>query len=209
MTDAGLRERKKLATRAALGQAAWRLTMERGYDKVRVEDIAAAAGVSVRTFSNYFASKDQALLSIGEDRSQRVVAALAARPPGEDLWEALAAAIASQFTGEGEVPRDAASSVTYPAELAAAHRRLSVSIEASLAVAIAERTGTDAERDLYPRLVAAVTVSATQTAFDYWRRADGQRGDDAPPGEPFADFLRRVLRHVAAGLPAPHKTRTS
>jgi AcrR family transcriptional regulator len=95
VADEGLRERKKLATRAALGRAAWRLISERGYDKVRVEDIAEAAGVSVRTFSNYFASKDQALLSIGEDRSQRVVAALSARPPGEDLWEALAAAIAT------------------------------------------------------------------------------------------------------------------
>jgi AcrR family transcriptional regulator len=203
VADEGLRERKKLATRAALGRAAWRLISERGYDKVRVEDIAEAAGVSVRTFSNYFASKDQALLSIGEDRSQRVVAALSARPPGEDLWEALAAAIASQFTGEGEVPRDDANSASYPAVLAAAHRRLSVSIEAALATAIAQRTGMDAERDLYPRLVAAVTVSATYTAFDYWRRADGRRRKDAPPGEPFADFLLRVLRQVAAGLPAP------
>ena len=48
----GLRERKKLATRAALGQAAWQLTIERGYAHTRVEDIAAAAGVSARTFSN-------------------------------------------------------------------------------------------------------------------------------------------------------------
>jgi AcrR family transcriptional regulator len=203
MADAGLRERKKLATRAALGQAAWRLTMERGYEKVRVEDIAAAAGVSVRTFSNYFANKDQALLSIGEDRGRRIVAALSARPPDEDLWEALATATASQFTGDGEVPRDHAISTAYPASLAAAQRRFHVAIEAALATAIAERTGTDAGRDLYPRLVAAVTVSATQTAFDYWQQADGQRGDDAPPGEPFAAFLHRVLRQVAAGLPEP------
>jgi AcrR family transcriptional regulator len=203
MADAGLRERKKQATRVALGRAAWQLTIERGYDNVRVEDIAAAAGVSVRTFSNYFASKGQALLSVGEDRGQRIVAALRARPPGEDLWEALAAATAEQFTGDGEVPRDYASSVAYPAELASAQRRLSVSIEAALALAIAERTGTDPERDLYPRLVSAVAVSATQAAFDYWRQADDGRGPEAPPGEPFASFLRRVLRQVAAGLPAP------
>jgi len=203
MAEAGLRERKKRATRVALGQAAWRLVMEHGYDKVRVEDIAAAADVSVRTFSNYFASKDQALLSIGEDRGQRIVAALNARPPDEDLWEALATATASQYTGGGEVPRDHSAFAAYPASLAAAQRRLHVAIEAALATAIAQRTGTDAERDLYPRLVAAVTVSATQTAFDYWRQADGQRGDDAPAGEPFAAFLHRVLRQVAAGLPQP------
>ena len=42
----GLRERKKLATRAALAQAAWRLTIERGYAHTRIEDIAAEVGVS-------------------------------------------------------------------------------------------------------------------------------------------------------------------
>lgn len=203
MADEGLRERKKQETRVALARAAWQLTIERGYDNVRVEDIAAAAGVSVRTFSNYFPTKAQALLSIGEDRGQRIVAALRARPPGEDLWEALAAATADQFAGGGEVPRDSARSIAYPADLAVDQRRLHIAIEDALAAAIAERTGTDAERDLYPRLVAAVTVSATQTAFDHWRQADAEHGPDVRPGEPFASFLRRVLRQVAAGLPAP------
>lgn len=203
MAEPGLRERKKQETRLALGRAAWRLTIERGYDNVRVEDIAEAAGVSVRTFSNYFPSKAQALLSIGEDRGRRIVAALRARPPGEDLWEALAAATADQFTGGGAVPRDYASSIAYPADLAAAQRRLHIAIEDALAVAIAERTGTEADRDLYPRLVAAVTVSATQTAFDYWRQADAEHGADVRPDEPFASFLRRVLLQVAAGLPVP------
>lgn len=194
--SAGLRERKKLATRAALGIAAWRLTIEHGYASVRVEDIAAAAGVSVRTFSNYFPSKEDALLSVGVDRGARMVAALRARPPGEDLWEALAHATAEQFAGEGEVPKETARSVSYPAELAAAQRRLHASIEAALAEAIAERTGLDAGRDLYPRLAAGVAVSATQTAFDHWRR-------DGGPGQPFPDYLRAVLALVAAGLPAP------
>jgi AcrR family transcriptional regulator len=191
----GLRERKKLATRSALGQAAWQLTIERGYAHVRVEDIAAAAGVSARTFGNYFSSKEEALLSVGADRGARMVAALAARPEGEDLWQALAHAMSEQFAGGGAVPRGVARSIRYPPELAAAQRRLHASIEATLAAAIADRTGTDAARDLYPRLVAGVTVSATQTAFDHWRASDSTA--------PFPGVLREVLRHVAAGLPAP------
>src|SRR5215475_8054104 len=192
---AGLRERKKLATRAALSQAAWRLTIERGYAQTRIEDIAAEAGVSARTFGNYFSSKDEALLSVGADRGARMVAALRAWPDDADLWEALASAVSEQFTGDGEVPRSHAGRIAFPPELAAAQRRLHASIEAALAAVIADRTGTDAGRDLYPRLVAGVVVSATQTAFDHWR-ASG-------PGAPFPGVLREVLRQVAAGLPAP------
>src|SRR5713226_7002153 len=57
----GLRERKKSETRAALSWAAVRLIVERGGENVLVEDIAAAAGVSPRTFSNYFSGKGEAV----------------------------------------------------------------------------------------------------------------------------------------------------
>lgn len=191
----GLRERKKLATRAALAQAAWRLTIERGYAHTRIEDIAAAAGVSARTFGNYFSTKEEALLSVGSDRGARMVAALRAWPDGANLWEALADALSGQFAGDGEVAQADARLITFPPELAAAQRKLHASIEAALTAAIADRTGTDADRDLYPRLVASVVVSATQTAFDHWR-ASG-------PGAPFPQVLREVLRQVAAGLPVP------
>jgi AcrR family transcriptional regulator len=197
MTDhpEGLRERKKAATRAALAQAAWRLTIERGYASARVEDIAAAAGVSARTFGNYFSGKDEALLSVGEDRGARMVAALRACPQDLSLWEALAHAMSEQFAGNGEVPRPYAARIAFPPELAAAQRRLHASIETALTAAIADRTGTDASTDLYPRLAAGVAVSATQAAFDHWRRSDSAAG--------FPETLRDVFRQVAAGLPAP------
>jgi AcrR family transcriptional regulator len=191
----GLRERKKRDTRAALGQAAWQLTIERGYAQARVEDIAAAAGVSARTFSNYFSGKEEALLSVGEDRGARMVSALRRRPAGEGLWEALAHAVSDQFAGGGEVPRADARSIAFPPELAAAQRRLHAAIEAALTDAIAGRTGTDPERDLYPRLVASVVVAATQTAFDHWRASE--------PGVLFPEALQDVLQQVAAARPAP------
>ena len=54
----GLREQKKQATRAALRAAALRLALEHGPENVRVDDIADAAGVSPRTYNNYFSSRE-------------------------------------------------------------------------------------------------------------------------------------------------------
>ena len=78
---AGLRQRKKIATRQALGIAAMRLAAERGLENVLVEDIADAVGVSARTFNNYFASKYEAICALAFDRAMRIGAALGTGQP--------------------------------------------------------------------------------------------------------------------------------
>src|SRR5215211_2294255 len=64
----GLRELKKQQTRRELADAALRLFSERGYATTSVADIAAAAGVSTRTFFAYFPSKDDALFADTDER---------------------------------------------------------------------------------------------------------------------------------------------
>lgn len=60
------RARQKRERRLALIEAAQRLVGERGLDDVTVEEISSAAGLSTRTFFNYFDSKDDAVLGIQE-----------------------------------------------------------------------------------------------------------------------------------------------
>ncbi len=100
--EPGLRERKKLATRQALSAAAMRLALEQGFDNVRVEDIAEAAGVSPRTFNNYFSSREEAIVAARTAQVERMAQALLARPAEESLLEALRNAM----TAEQDRPRE-------------------------------------------------------------------------------------------------------
>ncbi len=60
----GLRERKKQRTRATLIDAAVELCERQGYEHTTVDQIAAIADVSPRTFSRYFATKDAIALAL-------------------------------------------------------------------------------------------------------------------------------------------------
>ena len=75
----GLREQKRIATRRALRLALLQQSLDRGFDAVTIEDVAQAAGVSPRTFFNYFASKEDAVagaqfLAIPEEERARFLA---------------------------------------------------------------------------------------------------------------------------------------
>lgn len=68
----GLRERKKQRTRQALFDSAMRLFTEQGYEKTTVAEIAAAAEVSTKTLFNYFASKDDMVFALRNQRMDLV-----------------------------------------------------------------------------------------------------------------------------------------
>ncbi|WP_406143595.1 TetR family transcriptional regulator [Streptomyces anulatus] len=85
----GLRERKKRLTYQAVSDAAIAMFLERGFDKVSVAEVAAAADISKPTLFRYFPAKEDLVLhrfADHEDESARVVAE---RPPGEGPLDAL------------------------------------------------------------------------------------------------------------------------
>jgi AcrR family transcriptional regulator len=197
--DLGLRARKKLATREALSLAALRLALERGLDKVRVDDIAAAAGVSPRTYNNYFSSREEAICAVGLERARRVGSALRGRPAGEPLGKAIVHAVVEQHAGRHGPDRAAPDKemtrliVSAPA-LRGEFLKSNEAIETELAEAIAARTGRDPERDLGPRVLAAAVASAIRVATEHWLRPD--TADDFPTV--LRDALRRLVPAASA-----------
>ncbi|MGB3486246.1 MAG: TetR/AcrR family transcriptional regulator [Mycobacterium sp.] len=165
----GLRERKKRQTRALLSSVALRLAVERGITQVRVEDIAAEAGISPRTFNNYFSSKEAAIVSVAAFRADQFCTALRARPAREPLHAALTAAALDLFADEPD--RDWIARVQLirsEPSLVAEERKSDAQIVHLIATEIAARTNGDASVELQPHLAAALVVAAIHVAIRYW-----------------------------------------
>jgi AcrR family transcriptional regulator len=201
MTESGgLRERKKRETRLALSQATIRLALAHGLDNVSVEDIAAAANVSDRTFRNYFASKAEAVVASHVERGQRTAEVLRERPAGEPLWDAIVHAVLAQFEPQdaGQPPNDryAAALQKLLAEPAIQQEvfRAHAMAQDELTAAIADRTGTSAG-ELYPQIVAAVVNAGLGAALIRWTRD--------PTGSSLVALLREIFDQIRAGLPEP------
>jgi AcrR family transcriptional regulator len=189
----GMRTRNKLATRDAISAAALRLAVERGpggLALVRVRDIAAAAGVSPRTYNNYFSSREEAICAFQSDRARRLGQALRSRPAGEPLDQAITAAVVEHF-GTAEPDKVGMRMIMTTPELEGEVLKAFTMAEEPLAAAIAERTGADPAHDLFPHVMAAAIAAAVRVAGLHWL--------DPRNTESFATVLRRALEHI---LPA-------
>lgn len=198
----GLREQKKQATREALRAAALRLALERGPDNVRVDDIAEAAGVSPRTYNNYFSSREQAIVAaVTSEREARVAAAVADRPDGVGLADAVIEAIVDQYAGEPS--HDALLLITTRPTLRDAFVDTTTAIEHPLTDAIAERLG-DTESHT-ARVLAASVAAAVRVALEQWLQttaASSTTSGLVVPSGSLPDLLRTTLAPLTPALDA-------
>ncbi|MGH2545692.1 MAG: TetR family transcriptional regulator [Actinomycetota bacterium] len=191
----GLRERKKLRTRAQLTDAALRLFTERGFDETTIEAIVGEVEVSPRTFFRYFDSKEDVVIGFFDDMGLELRAMLAARPEEEPPFTAARNALGSLielYTADVErvlaAKRLAQDTPAIRARLLDKHARW----ENGMSEELAERLGVDPDRDPRPRLIAAVALAAFSTAITRWVASGGR--------ENLPVLVDQSLEAVAGGL---------
>ncbi|MCU0482937.1 MAG: TetR family transcriptional regulator [Chloroflexi bacterium] len=174
----GLRERKKVETRLALARAAMRLFEERGFAATTVDDIAAAANVSRRTFFRYFATKEEVFIVDPQGKLDALHVALADGPPGEPTIAALRrgiVALAAAYFDPDLLQAEYRVAYREPG-IAAAALAYQVRWEDALAQEVATDLGVDIDRDPRPRIVAHTTVAIMSAGVAAWFK-DGGSGD--------------------------------
>lgn len=167
----GLRERQRLAVEAELRETALRLFEERGFDAVSVAEVAAAAGMSERTFFRYFPTKEDVVLTVLEGFGLDVVSRLESvpldRPWFEILRETYTTATSVDITMDGERGDYVRHFAGRVYRLAQSSARLRAGLDARARVAaadvaeiIARRSGLDLDEDPRPRVWATVVIAA-------------------------------------------------
>lgn len=191
MTQPGLRERRRDATRRSLEDAALRLFARDGFDATTVEAIAAAAEVSPRTFFRYFATKDEVLNPERRTRQARLRDAVAAAPLEglDDLAVALAALadLADDLVADRELLLLQRQAVITSPVLRGRTYDVLQSWQQTLAVALAARRGAPLD-DLAALSAAAAGIGVWQAVVARW--LDDRSGRD----------LGDLLAEAVAGL---------
>jgi TetR/AcrR family transcriptional regulator, regulator of mycofactocin system len=198
------REEHKRLTRAALEEAALALFARNGYEQTTVEEIAEAAGVSVRTFFRYFSGKRHVLFGdVAYDRISRLGRLLEARPVAEDPLESVRAVFDEiEITDERELEQIRVRMRLMLEQPSLVPTYLSINHELSRQVAqfVAHRLGVPPTHP-YPLTVAAAASTAWDVALHAW--STGQAGDLAQQRRSIFDQLTQGLipARPRAGLP--------
>jgi AcrR family transcriptional regulator len=172
-----------MATKVAIRRAALDLIAERGFSHVTIEDIAAAADVAPRTFFNYFPSKEAVLFGADPGRVEQIRARLVHAQPGSSALQVLRTvlvdqvrSIVAQFAELGDDPLRWVTQMRAAhadPQLRAAQAAHMAQAEASVAAALAERLGTDAERDPYPLILASAAMGVLRATLSFWASSGG------------------------------------
>jgi AcrR family transcriptional regulator len=203
-TELGLRERKKQQTRQAIADAAKRLFLEHGFDRVSVAEVARAADVSEQTVFNYFPTKEDLVYERMDMFEHELLAAVRDRPDGDAPLRAFARFILDRsdtaMAGDGrrrvaELTRLVSASPT----LMARERLIVARYTDALAALLAEETGA-APDDVGPRLAAEAMMAFHRSLIDFARRRASSRKKSADLAAEIRTAGERSLALLEGGL---------
>lgn len=192
-TADGLRERKRNDTRERIAAAARTLFMARGYAGTTLDDIAAEAGISRRTFFAYFKSKDEIISFWRDADSAALIADLLKTSPDVAPLDAVRDVMVKHIARFTTEQMTAIDNLMLSSEaLVARKQAYYAQQEQALFEAMCE-VWRQPERRTALRMVAMVAIGAMRLALQAWREQSG-------PRKPVAKFLRDAFEQLRAEL---------
>jgi AcrR family transcriptional regulator len=200
-SEIGLRERRRRQTSADIRGAAVRLVRERGFDKVTIEEICAEAGISVRTFFNYFPNKESAIAYGPSDIPPELVDEFVAAGPGPYsvvLDELIM--LAAHHLRDMPPDRDQAETMlelakTTPAMLAAFLADLE-RFQNHLIDIVARRQGMKPDEEI-PAVISALALTAIRSGIERWTSGTPEDADDTPM--PYVERAAALVNSIFTG----------
>jgi len=165
--QAGLRERKKDATRRALAEAALDLAVENGYPAVTISDITEAVGVSRRTFSNYFSSKAECVAAVTQGWFDDIVLTLHEAPADLPLDALLFDALTQVAAFVPDRWEKIVSLCNSEPELQSMMAAVDAAHVEQLAAVVGGRVGLPAD-DIRVRMLSSYGITAGRLCLEDW-----------------------------------------
>jgi len=200
--ELGLRERKRLATRRAIQVAVLDLAVDRGLDKVTIDEVSRVVDISPRTFFNYFATKEDAVVGDGVSLPPAQIVETFTTGSGDFLaeLEALLVATAELSTEDLELSQRRKALLRNHPQLFARRMATMRGFEDELAVVVRERLiidnpAVDPQSELLnerARLIAIVAFGTMRHAWTAWAREENS--------VTLADRVRSSFAHLGALL---------
>ncbi|MFD8751836.1 TetR family transcriptional regulator [Kitasatospora sp. NPDC059577] len=193
-----LNQRRRDATRLEIARTAAALFAEKGAEATTAEEIALAAGISLRTFYRYFSVKEDAVAPLLAAGGRQWVERLADSPADLPLREALESAAVASLTPADEAGAEMmrwTRSLLRDPQLEGTWQRVHADSEVRLRAVLAERCPAGAD-PLEIRLAAAAATAAIRVALEQWAASGAPA---TGPGSP-RDLGARCMRELTAGL---------
>jgi AcrR family transcriptional regulator len=194
LPEEGLRARKRTETAQRISAAALRLFAAHGIEATTVDAIAAAAGISRRTFFHYFAAKDDILLSLHKGMGEQLADALDDRDPGNTPLQAVRAAalrIVAAYPLEELIVIDR---LMRSSPAVQAGKQASYAREEAVLLGALERLWPD-EDPVAMQMLAMLAIGVGRRSLDAWSRDGGSA--------PLADYVTRAFDAAATLHAAP------